>query len=399
MRHLDQVTGLALLLALVVFLSPAQADEPPSPVASAETSEKYGAEELEEIVGPIALYPDIVVSSILPASTVPTDVVQAARWVVKQGGEIPQAPADSDWDESVQALVQFPDVLTWMSEELDWLEELGYAMSVQEEDVLDAIQAFRAKAKAAGNLESSDKQVVTEEEGAISIDPVEPTIVYVPVYDPVYVVRPGYRYSFWHGVAVGVIGAWAFHRIRWGRWGGRATVNIYKSPTYNFRRGGGVYRPGAGSRWRAPSRPGVGRPAKRPARRPGARPSVPKYNRPGTRPRPSKGGVKPAPARTKPGKKPAAGKRPGATPSRPAPGAGKSPSTGVTGRRTPSKSKAANRSAFSGSSRSGSSTRKASSRGNRSVQRSQGASRSRSGGGGRSSGRSGGGRSRGGGRR
>ena len=97
---------LALVLAASLALPAGAEDAPPSPAA--DSSDDYSDEDLEEIVGPIALYPDIVLDSVLPASTFPTDVVQAARWVDKQEGEIESAPENSGWDGSVEALVQFP---------------------------------------------------------------------------------------------------------------------------------------------------------------------------------------------------------------------------------------------------------------------------------------------------
>lgn len=90
-----------------------------SPLPARGGDDRYSPGELEEIVGPIALYPDIVLASLLPASTAPTDVVQAARWVGSQEGEITQVPEGMNWDPAVEALVQFPDVLVWMSDNLD----------------------------------------------------------------------------------------------------------------------------------------------------------------------------------------------------------------------------------------------------------------------------------------
>ena len=155
------------------------------------SSDKYSPKELEEIVGPVALYPDVVLSSLLPASTAPIDVVQAARYVKAQGGEVKEVPDGVSWDDSVKGLMQFPDVLQWMSENLDWLEQLGYAVAVQEDDVLEAIQQFRRETEEAGNLKSDDHQnVEVSNENIITIEPTDPEVVYVPQYEPAVVVQP-----------------------------------------------------------------------------------------------------------------------------------------------------------------------------------------------------------------
>jgi len=382
-----------------------------APLGAAEDTDKYSPEELEEIVAPIALYPDVVISSMLPAAAAPTAVVQAARWVKEQGGEISEPPADSGWDPAVEAMVQFPDVLTWMSENLDWLEMLGYAVSVQEGEVLQAIQDFRVKAKDAGNLETNDKVQVQDENNVIYIEPAQPSVVYVPTYDPVAVIRPGYTWpSFWAGFAAGAVGAWAWHNISWGHHGGYGSINVNRSPSFNFNNNGTINHGniGGGNHWNAPNRP-----TQRPSTRPNTRPRPTNYqNRPANATRPGQGGVKPGGAR--PGQKPGGrpGTRPGgAQPSRPAPGApgggrpgtsrpGTQPGGGArpskpatrpsqpTTRPSPSKG---SRDMMSGSSNNGRSTRNASSRGNRSL--SGGSSR----GGSRPSGGSRGGGSRGGG--
>ncbi|MDF1702978.1 MAG: DUF3300 domain-containing protein, partial [Planctomycetota bacterium] len=241
--------------ATSVPVDPAAAGALPSPVAQVDTSagDKYSEAELKEIVGPIALYPDIVISSLLPASTEPIDVVRGARWVKAQGGEVKEIPEDMTLADSVQALVQFPDVLQWMSENLEWLEQLGYAVTNQNEDVLTAIQKFRKESKDAGNLESNEQQQVIENNNVIEVQPADPEVVYIPTYDPVYVTQPvatpvygAYVHplvSFGVGFAVGAVGAWAWHSIGWGGgWRGGGSININNSPTYNFNKGGNINR-------------------------------------------------------------------------------------------------------------------------------------------------------------
>jgi len=435
MRSIHAITFLALA-ALGFALAPAghAEDEP-----AAAADDKYSADELKEIVGPIALYPDVVISSVLPASTVPTDVVMAARWLEKQDGEITGAPEDSGWDEAVQALVQYPDVVTWMSENLDWMDQLGWAVDVQQAEVLDAIQAFRQEAKDAGNLESNDKQQIIENNNVIEVQPASPEVVYVPQYNPVYVTQPAtawpptYRGSFWAGFTAGVVGSWAYHSIRWGGGGhGHGSININNSPTYNFNKGGNinrpVNRPDGGQRWGS-NRPSTRSGNQRPPRGKNGRPAQarqPSWNQKRSKARPGKGGVQ-SPGRrpgtgtrpsgkpsarpsTRPGKAPSAGKRPsaGSRPSagkRPSagsrPSAGKRPSKAPSARPDRSRPSSGSKSSFGGSKRSGSSARSSSSRGRSSSSRSKpsssrsrssGSSRSRSGGGGRS--RGGGGRRR-----
>ncbi len=411
----DNLTVRLLLPALLLVLCLA-------PLSGAETADTYSFEELDEIVGPIALYPDVVISSMLPASTVPTDVVQAARWVGEQEGEITEVPEDSGWDPAVEAMVQFPDVLTWMSENLDWMEMLGYAVAVQESDVLQAIQDFRAKAQDAGNLKSDDHIQVQQEAEVIYIEPAQPEVVYVPTYDPVAVVRPGYSWPSWGvGLAMGAVGAWAFHGIRYGGHGHHGSINVHNNRNYNFNNNGNINRGniGGGNHWNSTNKPN-----RRPSTRPNQRPST-RQNRSGGA-RPGKGGVKPGSSR--PGQRPG-GQRPGSRPggSRPGskpgtkpggtrpgskPGAkpGGRPSTRPSTKPTSRpKSTKGSKSTMSGSSRNGRSTKKASSRGNRSMSsgssrsRSSGASRSRSGGsrssGSRGGSRGGGGRGGGGRRR
>jgi hypothetical protein len=153
--------------------------------------------ELEEIVGPVALYPDDLLAIVLPASTYPLQIVQAARFLEELEGDASLKP-DEDWDDSVVALTNYPEVVEMMSEDLDWTWRLGEAVVAQQTDVIKAIEAFRDRAYAAGNLKSDDFQTVAEDDGIISITPVEEDVIYVPYYEPervvVYQPRPVYYY-------------------------------------------------------------------------------------------------------------------------------------------------------------------------------------------------------------
>jgi hypothetical protein len=145
-------------------------------------------QELDQLLAPIALYPDDLLSNVLMASTYPLDVVQAARWrstnSKPKGDALAKALEAQDWDPSVKALVQFPDVLKTMSDKLDWTQKLGEAFLTQQDDVMDEIQVLREKADEAGNLKTNKQQKVSKEGSAIVIEPANPDVVYVPVYQP-----------------------------------------------------------------------------------------------------------------------------------------------------------------------------------------------------------------------
>ena len=155
------------------------------------------AEELRELVGPIALYPDDLVAIVLPASTYPLQVVQAARFLEDQKANSTLKPSE-DWDDSVVALLNYPEVIQLLNDDLDWTYDLGTAVLNQRADVLSAIQDFRDVAYAAGNLRSDERQTITRVDDAIEIEPADPQVIYVPYYEPEHVVvyqpRPVYYY-------------------------------------------------------------------------------------------------------------------------------------------------------------------------------------------------------------
>ena len=148
----------------------------------------YTEEELDDLVAPIALYPDSLLAQVLVASTYPLDIVKAQRWA-EENKDLPdnkrtEATQQEDWDPSVAVLAAgFPTVLQRMADEIDWTEQLGDAMLVQDGDVLDAVQRQRARAAAVGNLESNDAQTVEVQDDEITVAPADPNVVYVPVYD------------------------------------------------------------------------------------------------------------------------------------------------------------------------------------------------------------------------
>ena len=210
-------------------------------------AQKFGQEELDQMLAPIALYPDSLLAQILMAATYPLEVVQADRWAKAnknlKGDQLNDALDQKGWDPSVKALVPFPQVLSMMSEKLEWTQKLGDAFLDQQNEVMDTVQALRAKAQAAGNLRDTEQQRVIAEGSVIEIEPAQPEVVYVPVYDPTAIYGPWWYpafppfffpfppglvivrgFGFWTGITVGP--AWGY---AWGRWDWRnhyVNVNI-----------------------------------------------------------------------------------------------------------------------------------------------------------------------------
>ena len=199
----------------------------------------FTPDELNDLLAPIALYPDPLIAQILPAATFIDQIDEAARYV-RQYGKSARID-DQPWDVSVKAVAHYPDVLFMMDQKYDWSVSLGQAFVNQEQDVMDAIQRLREEAQAVGNLVTTPQQQVIDEGGTISIVPAAPDVIYVPQYDPlvVYVERPYPSYGF---VTFGIgftIGVWLnrdcdWHRHRvyyhgWhgGGWIGRARPHVH----------------------------------------------------------------------------------------------------------------------------------------------------------------------------
>ena len=153
--------------------------------------------ELEELVGPIALYPDDLLAIVLPAAAYPLQIVDAARFLEALENDSSLEP-DPDWDDSVIALLNYPEVVELLNDDIDWTWRLGEAVVSQQSDVVGAIETFRDRAYTAGNLKSDSYQNVTRDEGTIEITPVAEDVIYVPYYEParvvVYQPRPVYYY-------------------------------------------------------------------------------------------------------------------------------------------------------------------------------------------------------------
>lgn len=157
----------------------------------------FSAAELSDLVGPVALYPDDLLAIVLPASTYPLEIVQAARFLEEFEQDSTLKPSD-DWDESVTALLNYPEVLRMMDEDIDWTWQLGDAVVNQQADVIAAVESFRDRAYAAGNLKTDQYQTVNKSDGIIEIVPIDDEIIYVPYYEPQRVlvrqVTPVYYY-------------------------------------------------------------------------------------------------------------------------------------------------------------------------------------------------------------
>jgi uncharacterized membrane protein YgcG len=255
-----------------------QAALAPAPAAPQQTPEQ-----LQQLVAPIALYPDSLVAQILAASTFPEQVVEADRWVQAhpdlKGADLGKAVDEQPWDPSVKALTAFPSVLGNMDKNLSWTSSLGDAYYNQQQDVMDAIQVMRRKAQDTGNLKNTPQQTVATQDSEIIIEPVDTEIVYVPAYDPwlVYgypiVAWPGwYPYpgiwfdgpylSFGIGFPIGWFGGFGWGWHHWGfDWHNHYAIynrNRYYSPSRTFYNRNNYYRGGrggVGNRPGATSRP------------------------------------------------------------------------------------------------------------------------------------------------
>jgi hypothetical protein len=170
----------------------------------------FSQQELDQMLAPIALYPDALLSQILMAATYPLEVVQAARWsranINLNGEQAVNAVAQNNWDPSIKSLVAFPQIIQMMDERLDWTERLGDAFLSQETQVMDTIQNLRQRAYAAGNLKSSDRIYVEPQGQNIVVAPANPEVIYVPYYYPTMIYGP-----WW----------WpAYPPVYWGPWPG-----------------------------------------------------------------------------------------------------------------------------------------------------------------------------------
>ena len=209
-------------------------------------------QELQQLVAPIALYPDALVAQILAAATYPAEIVEADRWMQShpnvKGEELAKEVDKQSWDPSVKALTQFPSVLENMDKNLSWTSSLGDAYANRQQDVTDAVQTLRQQAHKSGHLDSNEQEKVTTQGNTIVIEPANPEVVYVPQYDPWLVYgEPIVAYPGWYpepgiflagvgigfgvGFGVGFFGGFGWGWHHWGYdWHGRSV--IYNHNTY-----------------------------------------------------------------------------------------------------------------------------------------------------------------------
>ena len=261
-----KILSVLVAFAALVLTSPLFAQNPP-PTYAADQSQapppSFAPEQLDQLVGRIALYPDALLSQVLAAATFPEQIPEAAKWADEHhylhGQELANAIQEDQlpWDPSVQALLPFPSVLDTMASDQNWTRDLGNAFLAQQQDVMDAVQRERHKAQQYGYLRSNE-QIVVGGGPYISINPVDPGYIVVPYYDPgvvFFAPRPGFfvgggiRFGF--GVGIGGFfrpWGWGYSRFDWGghrlyindRPWGRTWVNrgVYVHPYEGVRRFG-----------------------------------------------------------------------------------------------------------------------------------------------------------------
>jgi hypothetical protein len=207
-----------LLLCVLFLISLVRAqDSVADPADMDGFAQRFTAEQLDQLLGPIALYPDALIALILPASTAPADIVLAARYLRDNPNDLSQVE-NRAWEDSVKSLTRYPDVLKWLDENLQWTQQVGEAFLVQPTEVMDSLQRLRAKAQVAGTLVDTPQQIVIAEPEVIRIVPAQPDTIYVPYYDPtvVFLERPVYYsrpfVTFSTGFAVG---SWLAYDFDW----------------------------------------------------------------------------------------------------------------------------------------------------------------------------------------
>lgn len=234
-----RVAALLLALWLAVATTSVWAQQPPpGPPPLPPPNQTLTPDQLNDLVAPIALYPDELVSQIMVAATYPLEVVEAYQFQNQnptlKGPALTQAAQQQNWDPSVQALVLFPDVLKKLNADVTWTTNLGNAFLAQQQDVMDAVQRMRQRAQQAGRLQSTPQVNVANNGGYIGIEPVDPEVIYVPVYDPAWIWGPPlwYPYPAWGWPPFGFYGpgvyfGWGlginmgfYFGVGWHGWGG-----------------------------------------------------------------------------------------------------------------------------------------------------------------------------------
>jgi len=258
-RPLSQALRVALFAvwACLLIHVPALAQQPPSPATQkAASGNTFSQQDLDELLAPIALYPDALLAQILMASTYPLEVVSAERWAnanpTVRDKALEDAMQAQPWDPSVKALASVPQVLTMMADRLYWTHKLGDAFLSQQDDCLKTVQGLRAKADAAGNLKSSKEMTVRKETQdnveVIVIEQPAEEVVYVPTYDPEsaygtwwYPVPPPYYWyppgyvqhpGLWFAAGI-IVGRAIWGNVTWGGGGGHVNIDVNKYNNFN----------------------------------------------------------------------------------------------------------------------------------------------------------------------
>jgi hypothetical protein len=275
-RRFAAISVPIVLSAALFAQEPPQApsQDPAADQAAQPPAAPLNPQQLQDLVAPIALYPDTLLSQILAATTYPIEVVEAQQFLQQnrnlRGQALMDAARQQNWDPSVQALVAFPDVLMRLNQDIRWTTDLGNAFLAQQADVMSAVQQLRAKAQANGKLQTTPQETVSTQEqngqSAIQILPPEPGVVYVPNYNPEWVWGPpvyGYYppllypgvdvgFSFFPGIDLGLYfgggwGLWGGFGWGWGPdwFGGRIILNGNFFHRYGFN----DYHGGLGGAW------------------------------------------------------------------------------------------------------------------------------------------------------
>ena len=249
--------AMVLFLCTSIAMPPGLMAQGAKEEAAKQEGSSFRPEEIDQMMAPIALYPDSLLAQVLAASTYPLEIVQAARFVQQnkdlKGEKLMQSAKDKEWEPSVKAMLEFPDVLLMMNEKLEWTQKLGDAFLSQQKDVMASAQRLRQKAQESGNLKTTKEQkvIVEKETQVIVIESASPQVVYVPTYNPVVVYGawpypayppypvypPGYvataaAFSFAAGVAIGAAASSGYGG--WGCGWGNNQVNINASTQNNF---------------------------------------------------------------------------------------------------------------------------------------------------------------------
>ena len=259
MHRLKLIVAISLFGCLVLAGGAVLAQDPPASAPPPVANAAFTKEQLEQLVAPIALYPDGLLTQTFMAATYPLQIVEAARFMEQnpdlKGDALNEKLKEYDWDEAVKSICTFPEVLKKMNENLDWTQDLGDAMLGQQTELLDAVQVMRNKAYDGGKIESNDQVNVTVEQPdpaepqIIVIESKDPEVVYVPQYAPA-TMYPGWGYpsyyypgmypyyppgaGFWGFTAGVIVGGAIWGNCDWG-WGG-SDVNIDIDRNTNFNR-------------------------------------------------------------------------------------------------------------------------------------------------------------------